>query len=149
MQNPVMFSSILIAAVILVAVTVLMHAAGFSLLLRSLGKLYAVAPTQSWHVFWLLIRVTWLLILIHVAEITVWALFYRWKECLPDAASAFYFSGATYTTVGYGDLVLPQPWRILAPVEALTGILMCALSAALFFALLTRIHASRLAANSK
>jgi hypothetical protein len=61
-----------------------------------------------------------------------------WQGCLPDAESAFYFSGVTYTTVGYGDLVLPKPWRILAPIEALTGLLMCALSGGLFFAVVSR-----------
>ena len=29
------------------------------------------------------------------------------EECLPDAESAFYFSGVTYATIGYGDLVWP------------------------------------------
>src|SRR5881227_2149146 len=82
----------------------------------------------------------WLLILIHVAEITVWALFYWWRQCLPDAGSAFYFSGVTYTTLGYGDLVLPEQWRLLAPIEGLTGILMCGLSAGLFFATVTAIY---------
>lgn len=149
MQHPVMFSSILIAAVILVAVTVLVHAAGFSLVLRSLMKPRAVPPIEFRSITWRLIRLAWFLILIHAAEITVWALFYLWEECLPDAEAAFYFSGVTYTTVGYGDLLLPGPWRMLAPVEALTGILMCGLSAALFFAVLTRIHASRLEAQSK
>lgn len=57
---------------------------------------------------------------------------------MPDAESAFYFSGVTYTTVGYGDLVLPKPWRLLAPLEALTGILMCGLSTGLFFAVVSQ-----------
>jgi len=42
-----------------------------------------------------------------------------------DLASAFYFSAVTYTTTGYGDLVLPEEWRLVGGVEALTGILMC------------------------
>jgi hypothetical protein len=149
MQNQVTFPALLIAAVILAAVTVIVHAAGFSLVVRRLMKSYAVTPSQARPITWLLIQVTWWLILIHVTEITVWALFYLWEECLPDAESAFYFSGVTYTTVGYGDLVLPKPWRMLAPVEALTGILMCGLSAALFFAILNRIYASRLQAKPK
>jgi hypothetical protein len=33
-----------------------------------------------------------------------------------------YFSSITYTTVGYGDLVLPMEWRNLSGIEALTGI---------------------------
>jgi hypothetical protein len=140
---------VLLVAVLLVALTVVVHAAGFALVLRSFMKSHAVPPTQAWPITWLLIRVTWFLILIHVAEITVWALFYLWGGCLPDAESAFYFSGVTYTTIGYGDLVLPKPWRMLGPVEGLTGILMCGLSAGLFFALLTRIYASRFVAKPK
>jgi hypothetical protein len=143
-----MISAILIAAA-LVAVTVAVHAAGFGLLLSSLLKTHAAPPIQPWPITRLLIWLAWLLVLIHVAEITVWALLYLWAGCLRDAESAFYFSGVTYTTVGYGDLVLPQRWRILGPVEALTGILMCGLSAGLFFATVTRIYASRLDARSK
>ena len=135
--------SVMLIAAGLVAVTVAVHAIGFALVLRSLIKSHAVPPAEPWPITWLLIRVTWLLILIHVAEITVWALFYLWRGCLPDAESAFYFSGVTYTTIGYGDLVLPKSWRMLGPVEGLTGILMCGLSAGLFFATVTRIYAPR------
>ncbi len=134
----------LLVGAALVAVTVAVHATGLGLLLSSLVKTHAAPPVQSWHITRLLIWLTWLLILIHVAEITVWALFYLLVGCMPNAESAFYFSGVTYTTVGYGDLVLPERWRILGPVEALTGILMCGLSAGLFFGTVTRIYASRL-----
>jgi hypothetical protein len=132
-----------------VAVTVAVHAVGLAVLLRALMRTHARLPTRFWPITWLLIRVTWLLILIHVAEITVWGMFYFWQDCLPDAESAFYFAGVTYTTVGYGDLVLPKPWRMLGPVEGLTGILMCGLSAGLFFAVVSRIYASRFEAKRK
>jgi len=139
----------ILAAALLVAVTVILHAAGLSLVLRSLMKSHAALPTEAWPIARLLIHVTWLLILIHVAEITVWALFYLWGGCLPDAESALYFSGVTYATIGYGDLVLPKPWRMLGPLEGLTGILMCGLSAGLFFAVVSRIYASRFSTRSK
>ena len=100
-------------------------------------------PSGFWPISWLLIRVTWTLLLIHLVEIAVWALFYLWAGCLPDAESAFYFSGVTYATVGYGDVVLQKPWRMLGPVEGLTGILMCGLSTGLFFAVLNRVVAGR------
>jgi len=87
---------------------------------------------------WLVIRLTWWLILMHLTEIAFWGLFYCWQGWLPDAESAFYFSAVTYTSVGYGDLVLPKPWRVLAPIETLTGMLMSGLSAGLFFAVVTR-----------
>ena len=55
-----------------------------------------------------------------------------WTHGMPDLPSAFYFSAVTYTTTGYGDLVLPKEWRLVGGVEALTGILMCGLSTRLF-----------------
>jgi hypothetical protein len=133
----------ILAVAVLVTVTVLVHAIGFSLVLRALMKSRDAPPTKTWPIAWLLVRITWWLLLIHAAEISVWALCYLWAGCLPDAESAFYFSGVTYTTVGYGDLVLAKPWRMLAPLEGLTGILMSGLSAGLFFAVVSRIYASR------
>jgi ion channel len=128
----------LLIACLLVVVTVTIHAAGFSALLRAIMRWRALDRSGFRPVTGLVIGLTCWLILIHVVEISVWGLFYFWRGCLPDAESAFYFSGVTYTTVGYGDLVLPRPWRMLAPLEALTGILMCGLSTGLFFALVSR-----------
>jgi len=139
----------ILIACVLVAITVAVHAVGLAVLLRALMRSHALPPTRFWPITWLLIRVTWSLILIHLAEITVWGMFYFWQNCLPDAESAFYFAGVTYTTVGYGDLVLPKPWRMLGPVEGLTGILMCGLSAGLFFAVVSKIYASRLQTKPK
>jgi hypothetical protein len=138
-----MLSTILIACA-LVAVTVAVHVGGLAYVIRTLWTKHTQMPTRFWPTTWLLIRVTWVLILIHAIEIAVWALFYVWAGCLPDAESAFYFSGVTYATVGYGDLVLPQAWRMLGPVEGLTGILMCGLSTGFFFAYLTRLFGQKL-----
>jgi hypothetical protein len=137
-----MLSTVLIACV-LVAITVAVHAAGLAVLLRCFISLDALPPTRFWPITRMLLRMVWWLFLIHLAEISVWGLFYLWRGCLPDAETAFYFSGATYTTVGYGDVVLAKPWRPLGPIEALTGVLMCGLSMGYFFVVVSHIHQSR------
>jgi len=134
-QDILLLRNILISFV-LAAVTVIVHAVGFHLLLQALFKSHALTKKMS---FWsttkyVIIMSCWLL-LVHLAEIIVWGLSYFLLGCLPDAMSACYFSGVTYTTLGYGDLVLPESWRVLGPMEALTGILMCGLSTGLFFAI--------------
>ena len=120
----------------LLALTVTIHAAGLSAMLPRLSA--ALSDAGFWPVTFRLVRVAWRLVLLHLAEIVVWALFYWWQQCLPDLESSFYFSGVTYTTVGYGDLVLPKEWRLIGSVEGLTGILMCGLSSGLFFAVVSR-----------
>ena len=122
----------------LVAVTVAIHSGGLAFILSLLWH----APTRPhphfWQVTWLTIRIACSLIFIHVIEIAIWAMFFWWQKCLPDAESSFYFAGVTYTTVGYGDLLLPKEWRLFGPLEGLTGILMCGVSTAFFFAVLSK-----------
>lgn len=129
-----MLMEILIAGC-LVVLTALVHAAGFSALIRVLIRSRILTMSGFRLATGLVISVTCWLILIHSVEICLWGLFYWWLGSFPDAESAFYFSGVTYTTLGYGDLVLPKPSRMLAPLEALTGTLMYGLSTGLFFAI--------------
>lgn len=124
----------------LVAATVAVHAAGLTVLLRALRRRHYTAQTGFWPLTGLLTYVTLCLILLHLLAIVIWGSFYSWRGCLPDAEAAFYFAGVTYTTIGYGDVVLQKPWRLLGPIEGLTGILMCGLSTGFFFAVVSRIH---------
>ncbi len=75
----------------------------------------------------------------HLAEIGAWATAYVMVGALPDFNQAFYFSGITYTTVGFGDVVLPGAWKEMAAFEGLTGILMAGWSTAFLFAVLNRM----------
>jgi len=109
------------------------------LLLRYSTRAGAHPPTTPFAISRTLLRVVWWLLLLHLTEITLWALFYLWRGYLPDAEAAFYFSGVTYTTVGYGDIVLAKPFRLLAPLEGLVGVLMCSLSMGYFFVVVNRI----------
>jgi hypothetical protein len=132
-----MIAKLLLASA-LVATTVIIHAAGLGVVLSHVLRVTARPDTRFWQITWLLIRIAWLLIVIHLFEIAVWALFFWWQKCLPDLETSFYFSGVTYGTIGYGDIVLPKEWRLFGPVEGLTGILMCGLSTAFFFVIVSK-----------
>jgi len=130
-------------AFLLLALTVLIHAAGLTIVLRWLSFSKVLDATRFVPRTWLLIRVASWAIGIHMLEIAIWALFFWWKKCLPDLESSFYFAGVTYTTLGYGDLVLAKGWRLLAAVEALTGILMCGWSTGFFFIVASKLYGVR------
>jgi len=126
-------------AACLVAITVIIHAAGLGMVLSHVVHSKARREdTHFWPITWLLIRIAWLLIIIHLIAIAVWALFFLLAKCLPDIESSFYFSAVTYATIGYGDLVLPKEWRMLGPIEGFTGILMFGLSTAFFFIVVSK-----------
>ena len=136
-----MIVKILIAWTLL-ALCVTIHASGVAAALRRLP-----AGTSAAHRFArstrLFIRIAAWMVLLHVLEITAWAFVYQLARAMPDMPSALYFSAVTYTTTGYGDLVLPQEWRLVGAVEALTGILMCGWSTGFFFAAVSRMYGSR------
>jgi hypothetical protein len=138
-----MIAKILMAAC-LVAITVTIHAGGLGIVLTHVSRFKVRLDRRFWPITWLLIRIAWLLIVFHVSEIVIWGLFFWWQKCLPDAASSFYFSGVSYVTIGYGDVVLPRGWWLFGPAEGLTGILMCGLSTALFFAVVSKTNFLRI-----
>jgi hypothetical protein len=63
-----------------------------------------------------------------------WASLYYARGGFADFNTSLYFSGVTFTSLGYGDLVLPRRLRLLAPLEATIGMLMLGMSTALFVA---------------
>ena len=132
-----------LTALILVALTVAIHATGLAMLAQWLNRSLPVLARTFWPMTGRLVAVVWFLLLIHVVEVSLWAFFYLLWGLFPDAESAFYYSGVTYATIGYGDLVLPSPWRMFSPIEGLTGILMCGASGAFLVAVFTRLIMGR------
>ena len=70
----------------------------------------------------------------HVLEILVWAIFYYFVEEMQTWESALYFSTSSFTTVGYGDLLLSEEWRLLGSIEAINGMILFGWSTAFIFA---------------
>ena len=135
-RNPVITK--LLLGLSLMGVSVAIHAAGLASALRHLQQR---PPTSRrfWPVTWHFIGLAAWIIVLHLVQIVAWAALYRWRDAMPDLPTAFYFSAVTYTTTGYGDLVLPPEWRLVGGIEALTGILMCGLSTGFFFAVVSRV----------
>ena len=129
----------LLIAFLLMASCVAIHAMGLIAAFRWIRMRLARGTPDFWQSTWKLVRIASWTVLLHLVQILVWAFHYAWRGVMPDFATASYFSAVTYTTTGYGDLVLPAEWRLVGGVEALTGILMCGLSTGMFFAVFSDI----------
>jgi voltage-gated potassium channel Kch len=78
-----------------------------------------------------------------VLEAWLWALLYLFDPLvttLPDMETAFYFSMVTFTTLGYGDVVLSGPWRTLASIQAANGVIIFGWTTALIFYFIQHIY---------
>lgn len=78
------------------------------------------------------------LFFLHTIEIWLWAAVYVAIGVVPNFPDALYFSTVTFSTVGYGDIVAPQEWRLFASFEAMTGFILIGWSIAYLIAASTR-----------
>jgi hypothetical protein len=135
----------LIASFILVSLCVVIHIFGLVLLadwlFRHTPKLKRQFSIR--RSFALLISVFAIITLLHLAETFIWAAFYDWWGLFSDFETSWYFSLVSYTSIGYGDVVLPARWRMLGGLEGINGVLLFGLSTAFLFAVVNQMFASR------
>ena len=128
------------AAVLLVLATVLLQCVGTAGLITWLRRVVAsdMGKLRIPNSAALVMQTTVGVIVLQGLIILLWASCYR-SLCFSTWDSAFYFSASSYSTVGYGDVVLPARWRLLGPLESMVGVLMCGISVSLLFVLVTRL----------
>src|SRR5690348_16931195 len=94
----------------LMALCVTIHAGGLMVALRRLRE--RGLPKGFWGSTWLFVVIATWIVVLHGIEIVLWALLFVWNGAMPDLSTSAYFSAVTYTTTGYGDVVLPTEWRL-------------------------------------
>ena len=77
----------------------------------------------------------------HAADVGIWAACLWWLagDQLHSFSDAYYFSSVTYTTLGYGDIVLDGRWRMICGFEAMNGVILFGLSTAFLFSILQHL----------
>ncbi len=134
---------LLLILFLLVSACVAIHGFGMILGLRWLGRFWPrkTGDFTPMLTFWFLVRLVYGLLLLHLLQITVWAAFYQLDGCFPDFETSFYYSATSYSTVGYGDVILSHEWRILGSIEAVTGVLMFGWSTGVLFTVVHHFYA--------
>lgn len=77
--------------------------------------------------------------LILTVEVWLWAVVYLALGVFPDFDTALYFSTSTFSTVGYGDVVMTHEWRLLSALESIDGFLLIGWSTAYLIAASMRV----------
>jgi hypothetical protein len=138
-------------AAIIVAVCLLLHVTGLLFMadwLVDRREYFARKNARIYYAFLIIFLFTGIMCL-HILETSLWASYYYLRGHFGNFETSLYFSLTSYTTIGYGDVLLPQRWRLLGAIEGVTGVLLCGISTAFIFAVMTAIVQLRIEIGRK
>lgn len=101
--------------------SLMIHGAGMFFIQRRNAHYQRLAPLH-WRrevAFSFLIL---LMLATHVIEVILWSCALVGVGALSNFRDAYYYVAVTYTTLGYAEDTLPEVWRILAPMMAMSGV---------------------------
>ncbi len=129
-------------ATIMAALTIGVHLAGLTVLLRALRRHRSRRPVRNAHLHdtAAILVAAFGLFILHAVEIWAYAALYAAAGALRTFEEALYFSTSTYATIGYGDIVLAPGWRVLGAIEGANGVILLGWSTAFFFTVVSRIR---------
>ncbi|HSE18693.1 MAG TPA: potassium channel family protein [Pyrinomonadaceae bacterium] len=140
-----MLTEIATAAVI-VSVCMVVHMAGIMLMAEwLLSRREDLERTASRKRFALLMVMLFAgIMFLHLIQTSLWAVFYYAQNLFGDFETSLYFSMVSFTTIGYGDVLLPRKWRLLGVIEGFSGVLLCGVSTAFIFTVINAMFQFRL-----
>jgi hypothetical protein len=101
-----------------------------------------------WDGVGVLVAVMMLLVIGNMVQVVVWAcLFFALGE-FEAFSDATYHSGVNFASLGYGDIVMSEKYRLLGPIEAINGVLMIGVSTAVLMSTIQDILKKRMAGRA-
>jgi len=88
----------------------------------------------------LVMSILMLLFLLHALQIWMYAVLYILIEPFSTFEEALYYSTVTFTTVGYGDVILESEWRMVGAIESANGFLLLGWSTAFLIQVVSRMR---------
>jgi len=132
----------------------LINIAIHSLVMATLVRIAQLAaakpmPHPSLHLAGVMIPIVSVLMATHALEVVVWSIAYGFVDAAPEEADLVYFAFVNYATLGYGDIVPLERWRLLGPITAMNGVLLFGWSTAVIFDVLRRTMERGTPTNAK
>lgn len=108
-----------------------------------------VSQASFWPTMGVINGVMLILVIGNVTQVAIWALLFLFLGEFDVFRDAVYHSAVNFTTLGYGDIVMSQRYRLLGPLEAMNGVLMIGVSSATLMAFFQDAMKKNFAARRK
>ncbi|MFW2440190.1 MAG: ion channel [Arenicellales bacterium] len=79
-----------------------------------------------------------LLVIGNLGQIAIWALMFQVLGEFDQFGTAFYHSAVNFGSLGYGDIVMTDEYKLLGALEAINGVLMIGVSTAVLMTVFQR-----------
>jgi len=142
---------VLATAAAIVSVCLIIHLVGISLMAEWLirrREYFEQTAHRRQHFALLIIAIFAGIVILHLAQTSLWAAFYYAQDLFSDFETSLYFSMVSFTTIGYGDVLLPRRWRLLGVIEGFSGVVLCGISTGFIFAVINAMLQARLRQRS-
>lgn len=128
--------------IVLVLVTTTIHALATKLMydMTRQSDIGQWKVSHPWFALVLVSAIVLMMFLATLVEAGLWAGVYVVTGAFSSIEPALYFSIVTYTTLGYGDVVVGPEWRLMASVQAANGVIMFGWTTGILVYAIQRIH---------
>ena len=110
---------------------------------------HRLESTLARHSIILITMVLLILVTGILGQIAAWALLFVWLQEFSQFSAAFYHSAVNFGSLGYGDIVMSERYRLLGALEAINGVLMIGVATAALMTVFkdamqkTRVHGGK------
>jgi hypothetical protein len=144
LQNPgTIIGNLLVGLPVILLCLVIQVLFAYSCLRYYVRNSGPTAPRRSFPGLRNLLGIMLIVMLGTVVQVALWGLLFVILGEFEDFYEAVYHSAVNFASLGYCDIVMSQRWKLLGPLEALCGVLMLGMNAAVLMAILQHMLKSQ------
>jgi amino acid transporter len=129
----------IIVGTVIMIVIIFIHGVGIRTINQRFSKawIHVNSSTPHWRINLLLALTIASLAALHFAETLLWASPISLMGLIPSMRDSYYFVLESYTTLGEGTVSLPDRWRLIGPIMAMSGLFTFGWTASVLVSIMT------------
>ncbi|MEM8695877.1 MAG: potassium channel family protein [Pseudomonadota bacterium] len=136
----------IVIGTLLIALSILVTAAFIGAAVSAMRRFGGAGILEGHRIVKLVALITattlWMVAALSIA-VWIWAIAFLVLGVFSELEDAVYFSAVSFTTLGFGDVILKEPWRLLSGFIAANGLILFSLTTAFLIEAVRRVDQER------